>query len=109
MDVINFVAVLKHKLINAQLNVLTTHVFSHMLDNKIYILYIAIFLSDLCYCTSFFLLKKVLVLNLAVCATTHIHYATDESLEFEEIGSVNRSYQFTYSRREEEDSWPGML
>lgn len=54
-------------------------------------------------------LHKFLVLNLAACATTHIHYATDESLEFEEIGSVNRSYQFTYLHGEEEDSWPGGL
>ena len=54
-------------------------------------------------------LHKFLVLNLAACATTHIHYATDESLEFEEIGSVNRSYQFTYLHGEEEDLWPGGL
>ena len=54
-------------------------------------------------------LHKFLVLNLAACATTHIHYATDESLEFEEIGSVNSSYQFTYLHGEEEDSWPGGL
>ena len=57
----------------------------------------------------FISIKKMLVLNLAACSKSHIHFATDESLEFEEIGSVNKSYQFTYLHGEEEDLWPGGL
>ena len=52
--------------------------------------------------------RVVLVLNLTAC-TPHTHYATDESLEFVEIGSVNRSYQFTYLPGKEENLWPGGL